>query len=417
MTADHMATPARLTAAQAAARLGVKPATLYAYVSRGLLHSLRAGDGRASSFDAAEVERLAARARRAVPPSSPTGQTITSALTQLADDTLFYRGEDALRLARTRLFEEVADWLWTGVWGDRPVWRAEPVALQTAGAAQAALPPSALPLDRMRLALAAAAPTAPDRADLRPERTIRSARAIVALLAGALPPLRPDLAGPLSLGGGPTPAGVVAARLWVRLCPFPPEAGMLDALNAALVLLADHELAASTLAARVAASMQADPWDAAAAGLGVLGGALHGAASLAAEDLLHEAADAELADGLIGARLRAGEAIPGFGHPLYRAGDPRAPLLLNLLRHAAPPARLAVTEAVLEAMRERGLPPPNIDVALAALVHATGMVRGAGPAIFAVARTAGWLAHAREEYARPTTYRLRAVYTGATAKR
>ena len=205
----------------------------------------------------------------------------------------------------------------------------------------------------------------------------------------------------------------IPARLWPRLCPGDPPPGLLDALRAALVLLADHELAASTLAARVAASVRADPYAVVATGLGAVGGALHGGASLGAETMLAAAPDAAAAPRVVGELLRRGERVPGFGHFVYRGGDPRAGLLLAMVRRAVPASpRLAVVDAVLAEMHRRALPEPNIDFALAVLASCAGMIRGAGEAIFAVARTAGWLAHAVEEYTASTPLRPRAVYTG-----
>jgi citrate synthase len=218
----------------------------------------------------------------------------------------------------------------------------------------------------------------------------------------------------------------MAARLWPKLSPVDPQPAMLDALRAALVLLADHELAASTLAARVAASVRADPYAVVATGLGAVGGALHGGAALGAEAMLAEVREPGQAPRVIGDRLRRGERIPGLGHFVYRKGDPRGTFLLALLRDAvsahdpgAPqgPRALAAADAVLAEAHRRRLPEPNIDFALATLVAATGMIKGAGEAIFAVARTAGWIAHALEEYARGTPLRPRAVYIGPAPAR
>jgi citrate synthase len=181
------------------------------------------------------------------------------------------------------------------------------------------------------------------------------------------------------------------------------------------VLLADHELAASTVAARVAASVRADPYAVASAGLAAVSGTLHGGASLGIEALLAEIDRPDRAPSVLGARLRRGERLRGFGHRLYPDGDPRARVLLARLRDTAggSPGMDAV-EALLETAGRRGLPEPNVDLALAALAHVTGMTRGAGEAIFAIARTAGWIAHALEEYDRNTPIRPRAVYTGPT---
>jgi citrate synthase len=149
------------------------------------------------------------------------------------------------------------------------------------------------------------------------------------------------------------------------------------------------------------------------AGLATVSGTLHGGASLGIEDLLDEIDRPEEATTVVGARLRRGERLRGFGHRLYPDGDPRGRFLLTRLRDtAAGSPRMEVVDALLEVTTRRGLPDPNVDLALAALAHVTSMTRGAAEAIFAIARTAGWIAHALEEYDRNTPIRPRAVYTG-----
>jgi citrate synthase len=233
-------------------------------------------------------------------------------------------------------------------------------------------------------------------------------RALIAGLVDCLPvPGAPPLA-PRAPG-----AGAIAARLWNGLSTLDPEPGLVGVLDAALVLLADHELAASTVAARVAASVRADPYAVVSAGLATVSGTLHGGASLGIEALLDEIDRPEQAAAVVGARLRRGERLRGFGHRLYPDGDPRAAYLLTRLRAtAAGSRRMAVVDALLEATTRRGLPEPNVDLALAALAHVTSMTRGAAEAVFAIARAAGWIAHAIEEYDRNTPIRPRAVYTG-----
>jgi len=394
----------RLTTAEAAARLGVKPATLYAYVSRGQLGRERAPDGRTSTFDPAEIDRLArpGRSRRGRRPAAEL--VLPSALTAIANGLPWYRGLPVPELAATHRFEEVAAWLWTGERGSGPgaAWRAGGAGLAAGRRAQAALPPAALPLERIRVIAAALAAGDELRLELHPAAVAAAGRALIAGLVDCLP--RP----------GPAPRGAtIAARLWAGLSPLDPEPGQVATLDAALVLLADHELAASTVAARVAASVRADPYAVASAGLATVSGTLHGGASLGIEALLAEIDLPERAASVVGARLRRGERLRGFGHRLYPDGDPRAAVLLDRLRAAAAGSpRLAVVEALLEAAARRGLPEPSVDLALAALAHVAGMVRGAGEAIFAVARTAGWIAHAIEEYDRNTPIRPRAVYTG-----
>ena len=147
-----------------------------------------------------------------------------------------------------------------------------------------------------------------------------------------------------------------------------------------------------------------------------MSGALHGGASLGAETLLAAARGPGDVPRVVGELLRRREKVAGFGHFVYRNGDPRAVVLLGLVRHAAPRSgQLAVADAVLAEVRQKALPEPNIDFAIATLARVAGMVRGAGEAIFAVARTAGWIAHALEAYAGPGPLRPRAVYTGRPA--
>jgi citrate synthase len=397
-----------LTAAEAARRLGVKPATLYAYVSRGTLNRRRAADGKTSLFDAAEIEKLARRGR----PRRPAGAldiTVESQITEISGDRLRFRGHDAIELARARSFEDVAELLWTGALpaeagpaGDVGApWQASPTALDVGKRARGVLPEGVLPLEAMQVIVPAMAVTDPLRLQLDRPAVIAAGRSIV---AGMVDCLR-LIAEPAD--------GSVAARLWARVCDRRPSRPMLRAMSAALVLLADHELAASTLAARTAASARGDPYAVVSAGMGAMSGTLHGGASLGVEVMLAAARDPADVPRVVGDMLRRGERVPGFGHSVYRGADPREKLLLNLVRQAAPKSRvLPVTDAVIAEVRRKSLPEPNIDLALGTLATAAGMTRGAGEAIFAVARTAGWLAHALEAYETGKLLRPRASYTG-----
>ncbi len=439
-----------LSAAEAARRLGVKPATLYAYVSRGVLSRGKAADGRASLFNADEVERLARRGR----PRRPAGVadiTVESAITEITGDSLRFRGLDATRLAVSRTFEEVAELLWTGeLRSAREPWQARPAALAAGRAAQAALPAGTLPLERLQVIVPAMAATDPLRLQLDPAAVLAAGRSIIAGMVDCLPSTAtsgpgasgpgtsgpgtsgpgisgPGISGPGISGPGVSGPGVsgpgasgpgqrVAERLWSRLCDRRASPALMHAMSAALVLLADHELAASTLAARAAASVRADPYAVVGTGLGAVSGALHGGASLGAETLMAAASGPDDVPRVVAELLRRGEKVPGFGHFVYRGGDPRAVVLLDLVRRAAPKSGpLAVADAVLAEIRQKSLPEPNIDFAIATLARVAGMVRGGAEAIFAVARTAGWIAHALEAYAGPGPLRPRAVYTGKPA--
>ncbi len=419
-----------LTAAEAARRLGVKPATLYAYVSRGVLSRGKAADGRASLFHADEVDRLARRGRPRRPPGV-VDIIVESAITEIAGDRLGFRGLDATRLAVSRTFEEVAELLWTGEFRSaREPWRARPAALAAGRAAQAALPAGTLPLERLQVIVPAMAATDPLRLQLDPAAVTAAGRSIIAGMVDCLPSAGTSGRGTSGRGtsgrgtsgrgasgpGASGPGEPVAERLWSRLCDRRASPALLRAVSAALVLLADHELAASTLAARAAASVRADPYAVVGTGLGAVSGALHGGASLGAETMIAAASGPDDVPRVVAELLRRGEKVPGFGHFVYRGGDPRATVLLDLVRRAAPKSgQLAVADAVLAEVRQKALPEPNIDFAIATLARVAGMVRGAGEAIFAVARTAGWIAHALEAYAGPGPLRPRAVYTGRPA--
>ena len=192
------------------------------------------------------------------------------------------------------------------------------------------------------------------------------------------------------------------------------RAGLVDALRAALVLLADHELAASTLAARVAASVRADPY---ARGLDR---PRRGRRPAARRRLAGRRGDAGR-----GGRRRPRPSTRSAAGCAGASGSPasatrstrpstggRRRSWSGSGRRRRTIRRLAVAEAVLAEARRRRLPGPNVEFALAVLVSVAGMVAGAGEAIFAIARTAGWLAHAMEEYAHATPVRLRAIYVG-----
>ncbi len=395
-----------LNARETAAALGVKPATLYAYVSRGRLVRQQRPGHRGSWFDPAAVDRLASRGRGASGQSRPELR-IESAVTSIEPGGHTYRGHAAGELARTASFERVAELLWTGTLPDgEPSWPVDPAQVALGRAVARALPSRALPFDRIRLVTAALASADPFRHDLRRDAVARAARSLLVTLVEVLPARR-------EASGRRPPTDTLAARLWSRLTARPPAPAQVALLDAALVLLADHELAGSTLAVRIAAAYRADPYGALGAGFGVLGGAWHGAASLASEALLAEVAEHDDPAPVIERALRGGERLPGFGHPLYPDGDPRAALLLRLLRRAAPRVtRLRAVEALLAAVRARRFPQPNVDLAIAALGHVLELPRGTGELLFALARIAGWIAHALEEYERPSPLRLRAVYTG-----
>ncbi|MEU4422407.1 citrate synthase family protein [Actinoplanes sp. NPDC024001] len=382
-----------LTTEQVAEQLGVKAATVYAYVSRGLLSSQRNADGKGSLFAKDDVDAFVAGRRRTTTPNIQTGITL------IKDGGLFYRGRDATVLAGTSSFEAVTNLLWTGELEDA----AFPVNRELTSLAWAVtqpLPETARLTDRLRVTVAAVAAADPLRFDTAPAAVVATGRQLLATMVHTLP----------SRVGIPVRAMPLAEAFWYRLTATPLTDTALHSLDAALILLADHDLAASTLAARVAASTRAHPYAVVSAGLAALDGPLHGAASALAYPMLAEAMNGLDPVAGISDRLRSGMPVPGFGHPLYPDGDPRATTLFDLLDDG--PVR-TTTLRLADAMRTRSGIAPNIDLALAALALHHGMPADAGEAIFAVARTAGWLAHALEEYAdRPSRFRPSGRYAG-----
>lgn len=396
----------RLTTRETAELLGVKPETVYAYVSRGQLESRRTPGGRGSTFAVEEVEALARRNRResGVRPGSDTALSVRTRLTLIDKDRYYFRGVDAVELAARHSYEEVAEWLWTGRMRPGIAFTAPGPSAEAARRAVAALPEHSGPVDRLRVAAVAAAAADPLRFDLSEDAVLGTARVLIPTLVAALPPKRPTH----------RDEGPLALRLWGRLSGRPAEDAQLRVLDTALGLLADHDLAASTLAVRVAASARAHAYAAVSAGLGVIEGPLHGAAAGLAHRMLLEVLDLGSAAPVIAEELRAGRRVPGLGHRLYPGEDPRARALFALLEEipSAGPALAAARDIVATTARHAPLH-ANVDLALAVLTASCGMQPSAGETIFAVARTAGWIAHALEEYAeRPLRMRPSGHYVG-----
>jgi citrate synthase len=389
-----------LTTAEVARRLGVKTETVYAYASRGMLRSTRLPGRRGSFFAQDEIDEFVASGRDGRQPSGAV-ERIRTELTLLDDDLLFYRGHNAGELALTVSFEAVATLLWTGELDKTAEFHRFDRGVETVRTALAALPRQTGTLDAMKVAVAVLGAVDPLRFDLTTPAVVRVGRKLISVLVDALPGDQVD--SPL------VDSPLVAERLAGKLGGRPIDPAM---LNIALVLLADHDLAASTVAARVAASARAHPYAVVSAGLGAVDGRYHGVQSTLAYRFLAEAMDNPLR--AIAERQRAG-GIPGFGHRIYQAHDPRADVLIGLLRtHPDADHVMGTVDAVIVAADSF----PNVDLALAALMHAYDLHPDAGETIFALARTAGWLAHAIEEYREPgLRFRPLGVYTGDRPER
>jgi citrate synthase len=394
----------QITAHEAAGRLGVDVRTLYAYVSRGSLHRSGADTNRRSLYDADEVELLARRGRPRSTGGSRAGIDVVvgSSVSAIGDGWIRYRGIDPVHLvADGWTFERVAALLWNDS-ADATDWTVPRQTVRAIRRILGAFEPDANVLDRMTAAVAVASRSLDARGvtdlDAPAARWLR--RTLVAVLLESLPE-----ASALASGAATTaPSTTIAARLWTRLSPLRATPPRVAALDRALVLLAEHELATSTLAVRIATSVRAPLTSVLMCGMATLSGTAHaGAATLVHERLRHDEASNRLGT----ARQETNRPV-GFGHPVHVTGDPRAePLLVAVDAIASHRVRRTIAAARIAGER---VAPPNSDFALGALCYAAKMRPGAAEAVFAVARSAGWIAHAAEESAeRPVRFRARAL--------
>lgn len=392
-----------LTAADVAARLRVKKDTVYAYVSRGLLSRRDGGGASESLYDPAEVEALALRSRKAAAPQA-ISPIFRSALTTIVNGAPYYRGLAVSALAVQRDFGDIVRLLWHGSLDGGP----EPIfplgrPEKTLAEIGARIGKDAMPLERLRCLVPFVAAEDPLRHDTSHEQVSRKAARLIVRLLSATDELSP-----------PADASF-AALLWSRLSPEPATPGLLATLNATLVLVADHDLGApSTAAVRLAAAVRADIYSVVSVGLNSGGGTVQSASTLSIESDLFELNAQQSVGQLVGDRLRHGREMQGFGHRAYPGGDPRARLVLDLLRRSGEAAEdVARLDEIIEIQRLRGREPPNIGFAIASLVHCARMRRGSGELIFNCARMAGWVAHAMEEYDAPQSLpRLKSIYVG-----
>lgn len=389
-----------LSAGEAAEALSVSKATLYAYVSRGLIRSQQSGtSNRERRYLAEDVHKLKERKEYRRNPAQVAQDALywgtpvlDSALTLITDGGVYYRGRNALDLAQTGTFEQAAALLWTGDTAQRGYFDTQ----ADAAAILRRIEPGLTPMQRVLVALTLADDLA--AFDLQPDAVARTGVRILALMTAAvtMQPVRAErIAGQLQ-------------RAWRA-----DDTRIERLLEAALILCADHELNASSFAARVAASAGANPYAVVMAGLMALSGFKHGGASAQVMAFFREIGTEKRIVDVIGDRLRRGERIPGFGHTLYPDGDPRARMLMALVWEAYPDApetrfARAIAEQVSRVMGQEA----NVDFALVALARAADLPDDAPISLFALGRTAGWIGHAIEQYASGALIRPRARYTG-----
>jgi citrate synthase len=389
--------PSWITAAEAAELLGVNRATLYAYVSRGYLRSQALpGSSRERAYAREDVERLRQRTEQRRAPDKAAARALhwglpilESSIALIDGRRLYYRGLDATMLARSRSLEEVAALIWSGGF-----------ELPTAAvrAPRLPMPPRRLPFAaRAQTMLAAVGAGEAMAFDLRPTTVALAGWHILRLLTSAA----------TGSDAGTTAVDAALAQAW--------KVGARGAgvLRAALVLCADHELNVSSFTARCVASAGAQPYAVVLAALAALEGPKHGGASARMEAILESLRQTRPLRAALGARLRRGESIEGFGHPLYRDGDPRARLLLELLgEHYARSADYRFVMAFAEAATGLTGERPNLDFGLAAAARVLKLPAGSPLVLFAIGRSVGWIGHAIEQYATDQLIRPRARYVG-----
>jgi citrate synthase len=389
-----------MSAAEAAAALRVSRATVYAYVSRGRIRSQpTAGPSRERVYSRDDVEGLRRRAETRRDPEKAAAQALRwgvpvleSSITLIDGNRLYSRGHDALELARSRSVEEVASLIWTGEFPP-----AVP-SLRQAGSTFAASAVRGLSfVGRAQSALAAASARDPLAFDLQSGRAALCGWRILHLLTAIATRSRPEA----------LPIDRTLARAW-RV-----TGRGADVLRAALILCADHELNVSSFTARSVASAGSNPYAVVIAGLAALEGTRHGGAGARVESMLAALRRARDLPSAVAARLRRGESMEGFGHPLYPRGDPRATLLLDQLNEwYGKSGELRYVLDFAAAAREAGREEPNVDYALAAVARVLRLPPGSALTLFAIGRTIGWIGHAIEQYATGQLIRPRARYVG-----
>lgn len=395
-----------LTARETCHMLGISQATLYAYVSRGLLESRPGKDHRSRLYLRQDVERLAQRkqvgrgAARGAAQSLDRGlPVLETRISLIRPDGPYYRGRSAIAMVREgATLEDVARQLWDSGRDDPfatpalPQWPAVVAPL----AGNASLPP----LERAMAAIPLLA--------LDVLHSFSSAPRVRHEIAAAL--LRHNAA--LLVAQAPTDAPVhrVLAEAW-----HTGDDSFADLVRAALVVCADHELNVSAFAARVVASTGAHLHATVCTGLAALSGPRHGGATARAYALIADALQSRSPRAFIAQRWQRGDDLPGFGHALYPQGDPRgAELLARARDRHAGTREMAALETLIAATEEISGLRPNIDFMLAAICHLNRLPATPALVMFAAGRLAGWLAHALEQQAQGRLIRPRARYTGIT---
>ena len=387
---------ALLDSTAATRALNITRATLYVYVSRGLIRSMpHPREPKACLYSAADIMALIDRRARTRRPRAAAATALDyglpvlkSRITHFEDDHCFYRDREAVAFSRKAALEDAARLLWNTEDADPfAAVRFDPRLIKGwTLIASTCAPSSATGRGSLLLSLLTEheAPGSGKPGPYAFEAAARLVAAVVVSIAG------------IEIGyRGPIHRAISAA--WQR-----PKAA--DLIRRALVLLADHELNASTFAVRVVASTGAGLTSCVIAGLAAMSGPKHGGATERLRALLAEVDATGDAAASVAVRLNRGETLPGFGNSVYRDADPRGAELVSAIKLDGTMA------ATLQAARSMAGVEPNVDYGLLALERSFKLPLGAALALFAIGRSVGWIAHAFEQRATGTLIRPRAEY-------
>ena len=392
--------PIYLNAREAAAELAISPATLYAYVSRGLVRSEPGQTSRSRRYRAEDVRALKNRRAPIVEGQGLRAAdlpVLDTAVATITETGPIYRGVNAVSLAEQATLEQAATLLWDAR-GSNPFVKSNMPIVSPAMHKVLEAARDAPAVDRAVAVLALAAAADPRAYNSAPEGRAATGARIMRLVVAAI------------LGTEPS-AELLHKQIAKAWAPKHKHAE--DLIRRALVLLADHELNPSTFTVRCAASTWISLYDAIIAGLVALKGPRHGGAGPLASKLVDTLVEGDI-EQIVRERVAQGERFAGFGHPIYKNGDARAVSLLAELTEAGADKRLSmeVPQRIGEAIGVT----VNIDYALAVMRRTLGMPKGSETAFFAISRTAGWIAHASEQLASGSLIRPRARYTGPAPK-
>ena len=344
-----------------------------------------------------------------------------SAVSSIIDDTLTYRGIQIDELAEHANFEEVLYLLLNGTLPKaKSLMQLKRELIQNGTLPEEiiillkAFPKNARPMDMLRTAVSALSLFDPEAKLISWEENQQRALKIQAQLATIVAAIQRIREGKEILF--PKPGYSFVQNFLYMLKGEDPDQIAIEAFNKALILHADHELNASTFSARVTVATLADMYAGIVSAIGTLSGPLHGGANEAVMDMLEEIGNIQHVKGYLQQAFTEKRKIMGFGHRVYRIGDPRAKHLKEMsekLTYLTGNRELYEMSVLIDEImtREKGLL-PNVDFYSATVYHSLGIQKDLFTPIFAVSRTSGWLSHILEQYEHNRLIRPRAEYVG-----